>query len=377
MTSSGLKRAVPDFLMPFQESLLVQCHGSQALDAALLADRDDAGLVITARIGRGRPEDARLQAFGAAVHLKQSRGFQRPVLLDGSRYSGKNRLAAADPFDLAWIQRQRDLELPVLTDSGYVAEGDSAGLVSILSRAAGLGDAIALLPLHLSWLRKRPALDVLIQNIAAFGVPVAIVLEYADDPFSIVGVADAMLRIVSAGPPALLLRCDISALGALCAGALSAAVGTTTGLRHLYPTTSGGGGGATPMVAAVIRECMSYISLQKIMLAAQADPDDVLWQCCCEACSRVPIRELYIHEHERQERLAFVHSVDTLMQLRDALLTPGSTRAQRIQSWHAHCQSAQFRHMEIESTTDRSEPPTFLRRWQDALAGIVLQQRIR
>jgi hypothetical protein len=75
------------------------------------------------------------------------------------------------------------------------------------------------------------------------------------------------------------------------------------------------------LIAAVIKECMSYISLDKIALAAQREPDDMLWQCDCEACHRVPIAQLAIHPPKRQAELAFAHSLDTLLELRNKILS--------------------------------------------------------
>jgi hypothetical protein len=376
---AGETRQIPDFLMSLTEALLIQCESQQALPAARTADTDNCGLVITAAGHRGYA--GQVDAFGAARHLRAKLGFQRPLLLDASRYSGKNRIPASTEFDATWIGRQRELGIPVLTDSGYVAEGDGAGIDSILERAAKLGDAIALLPLHLSWLRNPVSRKLLISKLADVEVPIALVLEYEKDPFSLVGVAAALMQIIAAGPPVLLLRCDISAVGSLCSGALAAAVGTTTALRHLYPVKDGGGGGGgrdeSPMIAAVIKECLAYINLEKILFAAKADPDDVLWQCDCDACLRVPISLLSLHADERQEELAFVHSVSALLKVREKLLTPGSTRAQRLASWQAHCQQAQVRHMEVEATTDRFEPPTFLRRWQEALSAVARKERVR
>ena len=377
MSTSTSTRPLPEFLHPLQENLLIQCHPPEALRAAEIADRDNSGLVVTAKLGSWKPETARTEAYKVARHLRQTKGYQRPVLLDAARYSGSNRTAAVSRFNAGWIRRQRELGLPVLTDSGYVSEGDLAGLDSILRQAADLADAIALLPLNNSWLRNRKQLDLLTDKIRNAGVPVALILEHTGDPFELVGVVAAFLQIVKAGPPVLLLRCDVSALGALCVGAVAAAVGTSTGLRHLYPQTTGGGGGHDPLIAAVIKECLSYISLDKIALAAQREPEDTLWQCDCEACHRAPIRELAIHSPQRQAELAFVHSLDTLLELRDKILTPGSTLAQRTECWRQSCFNAQYRHMSVEDLTEKSPPPVFLGRWLHALATTSLQQRVR
>ena len=371
--------ALPEFLQPFQERLLIQCMAAQALEVAPLTDRDHGGLVITAQKGNGSQAAAQARVYSAARHLKEMRGYGQPMLLDAGRYSGASRALATDPFDPAWEARQRELGLVPLTDSGYVGEGDAEGLDHILHRTALLGDAIALLPLNLSWLRQPAALQQLIDKIEQVGVPVALVLEYASDPLGLVGVAAAVMRLVNCRVPVMLLRCDLSALGALCVGAVAAAVGTTTGLRHLYPQTEGGGGPTSePNIAAVVKECLAFLSVEKIALAAQADPDDPMWQCSCGSCLTRPLSDLIMEPvREEQERRAFMHSLEVVLDLRDELLAFGSTWAQRAESWRSRCQQAQCRHHEVESTTDKWDPPSFLGRWQTALTTLVLQERVR
>ncbi|TCO45855.1 hypothetical protein EV192_12041 [Actinocrispum wychmicini] len=62
-----------------------------------------------------------------------------------------------------------------MPDAGYVAEGDTAGLESILTRVRSLGeDAIAPLGLHLSWLDTNRGLTTLKEQVEAAGVPIAI-----------------------------------------------------------------------------------------------------------------------------------------------------------------------------------------------------------
>ncbi|MGI5151320.1 hypothetical protein ACQEVC_33980 [Plantactinospora sp. CA-294935] len=369
--------ALPQQIARFHEALLIQCYSDEGLDAAKLAQQNGSGLVVTARRGNFRSGEALSQVYRVGRHLQQT-GFDQAMLLDAARYAGANRVDARTPFNDTWIGYQRELGLPVLTDSGYIGDGDRAGLQDILSRASGLGDAIALLPLHLSWLRSAKARDTLVSCVDEVGVPVAIILEYPADPLGLKHVVPSLLRLINCSVPVMLLRCDVSALGALCLGAFAAAVGTSTSLRHLYPQQSGGGGGGQdPQIAAIVKECLSFISVDKIALAAQADPDDVLWQCDCDACRTRPLSMLAIHPWPEQERLAFRHSLEVLLDLRKSLLSPGSTRASRTESWRARCQNAQFRHYDVESSTDKWEPPTFLGRWLEALEPATLKERVR
>lgn len=75
-----------------------------------------------------------------AEHLIRGRRYRRPVLVDRSRYAGKNRALATYRLELGWIQRQLRLGLPAVTpDAGYVGEYDDAGLDSVFQRSAALG----------------------------------------------------------------------------------------------------------------------------------------------------------------------------------------------------------------------------------------------
>jgi len=367
---------LPDFLHPFHEALLVQCYPHEVLALEGLVRRAKAGLVITAEKGNRRFADALLSVYQSASHLRECRDFPARLLLDANRYSGATRLTAQATFDQRWINRQRELNLPVLTDSGYVAEGDERGLCSILSRAAALGDAIALLPLHLSWLRSKTASDTLVGRVEEARVPVALVLEHENDPLGLVGVVPSLLRLLRSNAPVMPLRSDVSAIGALCMGAVCGAVGSSTALRHLYPQKDGGGR-VEAQVAAVVKECLSFVRLEKVTIAAQTDPDDVLWQCDCDVCQRHPLPELALLPRPRQETLASRHSFEVLLDLRDELLN-SPTDAARRESWRARCQAAQFRHFDVESVTDKWEPPRFLGRWLKALEPTSLhQERVR
>ncbi|WP_327009373.1 hypothetical protein OHA72_20300 [Dactylosporangium sp. NBC_01737] len=210
-------------------TLLVHCSANQALRCAPIAGRPGAGLVISPY----QRDEAGLLA--TAAYLLRQRRFEAPLLLDAARYAGQARLPASAPFNPRWLRRQRELGVPVLTDSGYVDSGDEPGLAGILHRAAVLPDTIAVLPLHPTWLQDRLHRTVLTGHIRAAGAPVALVLEANRDPFALPGVVDGLLAVLGCGVPTLLLRCDVSALGALCHGAQAAAVGTVAGLRHLTP----------------------------------------------------------------------------------------------------------------------------------------------
>lgn len=165
-----------------------------------------------------------------------------PVLADRRRYAGKNRPRGTVRFDPFWIDRQRELKTAtVLTDSGYVGEGDVEALVAILGKATRAGENVcAVLPLHISWLAD-PGVKLLTREVNRYEVPAALVLEHSTDPLGAQYAVRGLKQLLSQTQvPVSLLCTDISGLGAIAHGAAWAAVGITAALRHLYPADKKG-----------------------------------------------------------------------------------------------------------------------------------------
>jgi hypothetical protein len=340
-----------------EAALLVQCLPAQAELAAAVADRPGAGLVVTRR-----PSDLNGDAAVEAVRLVRDGGYRRPVLLDAGRYAGPGRNVACDPFDLDWIATQRRLRLPVLTDSGYLGADDTAGLELILSRTRLFGGSvIATLPLHPAWLSHRGRLAMLVDRVGTAGVPVAVAVEHARDPLGAPGVLAGLLELLGLDLPVLLLRAGSSVLGALCHGAAGAAVGTSAALRHFQPP----GRARRGEIAAVVKQCLAYVGLDRIAAAAQADPDDQMWVCGCSTCNERTLDWLAtIESRTERERAAFTHSAEVLMDLRDELhRVAGPARAA---SWRAHLANAAARYAEIAAESGAAPRPEFLPAWLSA-----------
>lgn len=341
-----------------QGTLFVQCRADQAAAASeLVRGRAGSGLVLS---GGG--------ALRASRALK-GYGFDRPILCDAERYKGRNRYLAEAAFDQEWIASQRRLQGPVLTDSGYVEEGDVTGLRSILERTRRLGDdAIACLPLHLSWLKNSDDVEKLCAEIVAHNVPVALVLEHRNDPLGVQGALRNLLKLLKLGTPIMLLRSDVSALGALCFGALCAAVGTMPALRHLYPVASGGGGGGERPVSILVPHCISYVTTDKVAGAIPLTPDQAHhWVCECDTCyGRQLDHFVTIDDYDARVEAAFCHSFQWLLDIRDELFEPRLTAAARRNSWIERCKSAAFYHEELaKAPLYRDWPvPAFLKAWE-------------
>ncbi|MEV0128328.1 hypothetical protein AB0H83_07655 [Dactylosporangium sp. NPDC050688] len=340
-------------------TLLVHCSANQALRCAPVAERPGAGLVVSPH----QRDEAGLLA--TAAYLLRQRRFEAPLLLDAARYAGQARLPASAPFNPRWLRRQRELGLPVLTDSGYVDSGDEPGLAGILRRTAVLPGTIAVLPLHPAWLQDRLHRTVLTGHISAAGVPVALVLEAVRDPFALPGVVEGLLAVLGCGVPTLLLRCDVSALGALCHGAVAAAVGTVAGLRHLTPRTPPPRPGAGPhgfrpaAPSAVFRPALSYRRIGAIARAHRRHRDPELFGCACTVCDGRDVDWMAALSDRDREVPAFEHSIRVLQDLRDELLPRDQPRSTAARSWTARCADAQYRSRELGW-----DAAPMLRHWQ-------------
>ena len=180
------------------------------------------------------------------VEYLKWRGYPAPLLADRQRYKGNRRKLASQPFDADWISRQQRLGLPaIIPDAGYIAQGDLAGLRLVLQRSAQIPGAVALLALA-NWWMYGEGLKLLLPELQAAGMPVALVLEHRKDPLSVDRILRGTVAVLRAGITMLMLRCDLSALGLLANGALAAAYGTRTSIRHLYPVSRRRGGTARP-----------------------------------------------------------------------------------------------------------------------------------
>jgi len=139
---------------------------------------------------------------------RQSGGRVEHVLFDAARYSGKNRTSGPADLDPSWVQAQLEAGVSqAMTDSPFVPEDDFDTVWSILSQTKAMGvPAIAVLPMHLSLVRKHSAR--LLELINKAGVPVAIMLEHAKDPLGVKAAVQGLVQVLSAEPKVLLLRTD-------------------------------------------------------------------------------------------------------------------------------------------------------------------------
>ncbi len=326
-----------DTLGDLSGRLLVQCRPGQAKNAARVASAHGTGLVLTGRIPR------------PTVEALRAHGFTGPILCDANRYSGRRRTMAAVGIRESWLDEQHDLGLTALTDSGYLPPHDWRGLRRILTDAASRpAPTVAMLPLSARWFEH--SVDGLAEEIDHHGVPVAVAIEHAKDPFGVRYVTRGFLELLTVSVPVLLLRSDVSALGALAHGAHSAAIGTTTRLRRIPPRTGRGAVGFGSL-RAFVPPLMGHHPLDSMSRLAP------YWHCDCHECGGNMLTDLT--KTPRPEVSAFRHSLSAQLKLWSSLRADRSV----VDGWLAHCGQALSVHRRLATTLPTWYPPANLHSW--------------
>jgi hypothetical protein len=327
---------VADTLGELSGRLLVQCRPGQAKNAARVASAHDTGLVLTGRMPR------------PTVEALRAHGFTGPILCDANRYSGRRRANASVGVRESWTAEQHDLGLVALTDSGYLAPHDWRGLRRILADAARQpGPTVATLPLSARWFEH--SVDGLAEEIDAHGVPVAVAIEHAKDPFGVRYVARGFLALLAVRVPVLLLRSDISALGALAHGTHTAAIGTTQRLRRIPPRAGRGALGEVSL-RAFVPPLLGHHPVDALSRLAP------YWHCDCHECAGRTLTDLA--RTERPEVSAFRHSLSAQLTLWTRLRGDGAA-----DGWRTHCGRALSVHRRLATMVPTWYPPANLHSW--------------
>jgi hypothetical protein len=340
--------------------LTTQPRGLLALTGCLLTQAEQADAVSLASV-TGRPGGG-LVVSGAdalkVIEYLRWRGYPAVLLADRQLYKGKRRKLARQPFDPDWISRQRRLGLPVIIpDAGYVAAHDLIGLRLVLQRSAEIPGAVALLALANWWLYGE-GLRFLQAELRGTDMPIALVLEHRDDPLRAMRILQGVVDLLRAGVTMLPLRCDVSGLGLLSHGALAAAYGSRTSIRHLYPVSDGGGGNGNAKESAFWPTGMALHYRDLLYDAVTASPASPRWKCTCRVCNGRRLDRLgtSLIEDVRQ------HSSASLLDLRMELADVSSV--DRPRWWKHVCRDGELAHDAVAAGPVALACPRALKWWQ-------------
>ncbi len=160
------------------------------------------------------------------------------TLADPARYapSRRDRIEAHPAlfeYD-EWLERQRHSGVPViLTDSPRIARHDRKALRTALKRWRSLTDpTLVVLPIEPWWLKE--GLPCLIEEVRSAQRPVAIVLLHPYNGLDEARCVAGLVALLSAVGelPVVLLRSDVSAIGAVAYGGFAGFIGLSATNRH-------------------------------------------------------------------------------------------------------------------------------------------------
>jgi hypothetical protein len=133
-----------------------------------------------------------------------------------------------------WLERQKQAQVPViLTDSPRIGKRDRQALRMALGRWPAVAcPSLAVLPIEPWWLKE--GLPCLIEEVKLAQRPVALVLLHRynalDEARAVAGLVAFMAAVD--GLPVALMRCDVSAVGAVAYGAFAGFIGLSASNRH-------------------------------------------------------------------------------------------------------------------------------------------------
>jgi len=160
------------------------------------------------------------------------------TLADPARYAPRGKAPGKPDIQLfdydEWLERQRQAKVPViLTDSTRIQKRDRESLRAALKRWRDVGDpTLAVLPVETWWLKG--GLPCLIEEVQSARRPVALVLHHLynglDEASAVAGLVTFMSALEDV--PVVLLRCDVSGVGAVAHGGHATFIGLSATYRH-------------------------------------------------------------------------------------------------------------------------------------------------
>lgn len=354
-----------------------QSRGTAAAQLWVHANAEDVHLLA----GSGRPViytaasalkiSNKRNALEQAVSTHRSAVGSHPdVLVDPNMYAGTNRTYGAANVDPGFLAFQSDLGMrTITTDSGYIRDGDFTGLEQLLrygaDHNAAYGGRITV-DLPIDYRMISEAADKVSDLIERYQIPVALKLAHPTDPFRTEKAIAGLIHMLDSNQFVDLARTDIAGIGGLALNARRVSIGTTTGLRHVYPPTEKktGGAGRNIDFAVLVPQALCFRAFPRVLEAVALQPDDPRWVCACAFCGGRSIETI------RSESSAWEHSLNLLFDLADSVVRLG-TKQERMRTWSSQCGVADYVNQDIRDGLASWPVPQNLINWKKALdAGL-------
>ncbi|WP_327672813.1 MULTISPECIES: hypothetical protein [unclassified Streptomyces] len=323
-------------------------------------------------------------ALATAANFQRQGRDPRPTLVDPNSY--KQPATADEPFQLGAgvipgqaslfeddepspLQVSHDIHLhngatASLTPTRYIPGGNRQAVATATQAVRDLDpeQAVLTLPLDYQWLRQPHDLDYVIATLADLPHIKGIALGAARNPLATKGSVTALRYLIGSLDRVALIRTDLAGLDAFAHGALFAAIGMQTSMRHISPPGSGGpampkGRNVTTMV--LHPQLMDYFKADVL-----ADRYGNLRALChCTVCQGRSITRFRHNPGDQEE--ANRHNVATWLPWADDLQRT-TAGADRIEAWRRLCSDAVQARQQIREqlgSPDAFETPRWLKTW--------------
>jgi len=282
-----------------------------------------------------------------------------PAMYDPRADPGPDALFDCDE----WLMRQQAADVPILlTDTPRIRNRDRSALRKALARWEMLDDpTLVVLPVENWWLRE--GLPILIEEVSAAGRPVAIVLLHHYNGLDAIGAIAGLLTFIGAVRPlpVVLLRCDISAVGAVPYGAFAGYVGWSAATRHgpLPMRRTEDCGDESP--AVFVPALNDYFKASKLPALARDRHLDLLWcgDPVCKGNSLLRVAQLSEVDLQNARMLAYHHNVASTEQLAHAVLSADHPR----DAWWDACKAGATLGASLAENGITLPAPAWLRQW--------------
>jgi hypothetical protein len=220
-----------------------------------------------------------------------------------------------------WLKRQQVAGVPlILTDTPRIRNNDVSGLQTALARWDMIDEpTLVVLPLEPWWLRE--GLPRLIEEVRLAGRPVALVLLHWYNGLDRKGAVAGLLEFIAAVKPlpVVLLRSDISAIGAVAHQAFAGFVGWSASTRHgPLPIRRPAGDEERDQSPSVLVPALNdYLKTSMLPVFARIRRPEVL-RCddrVCRGDSLLRIADLSETDLRDGQRLASMHNLASTEQL--------------------------------------------------------------
>jgi hypothetical protein len=319
-------------------------------------------------ISTGQLRSVVVSCGGAVVSGKQGAKLAKEmpgILVDPAAYAPQGKSEPEGLFDYDdWLMRQQAADVPViLTDTPRIPNKDRSALHKALARWDWLDKpALVVLPIESWWLRH--GLAWLTEEVRAAGRPVAIVLLHQFNGLDHAGAVAGLLTFIAAVAPlpVVLLRCDISAIGAVAHGAFAGFVGWATSGRHgplpIRPAEDNDQRDESPSV--LVPALNGYLKASKLP-ALRNRPLDVL-RCddpVCHGESLLRIAERSEVDIRDGRMLACRHNLASTEQLAGRILADAEPR----DAWWEACNAGAKMSASLAEGGVSLPVPRWLRQW--------------